>query len=170
MQKPKLGEGVIIGEDVKFGKNVIIWNYVVIGDCTKIGDGTRIGSFCDIGKNVVIGKNCNVQTHVTISNGCIIGNNIFIAPNCTLLNDKFPQSEHLTPPILKDDVIVGGCSVILPNVTIGESAVIAAGSVVTKDVSPKSVVMGTPAKPIMTRDEYEVKKKLFKNLRQKGKL
>jgi acetyltransferase-like isoleucine patch superfamily enzyme len=170
MQKPKIGVGVILGEDVQLGKNVVIWNYVVVGDCTKIGDGTRIGSFCDIGKNVVVGENCNIQTHVTISNGCVIGNNVFIAPNCTLLNDKFPQSECLTPPILKDDVIIGGSSVILPNVTIGESAVIAAGSVVTRDVPPKSVVMGTPAKPIMTRDEYEAKKKLFKNLSRKGKL
>ena len=170
MQKPKIGVGVILGEDVQLGKNVVIWNYVVVGDCTKIGDGTRIGSFCDIGKNVVIGEDCNIQTHVTISNGCVIGNNVFIAPNCTLLNDKFPQSKCLTPPILKDDVIIGGSSVILPNVTIGESAVIAAASVVTKDVPPKSVVMGTPAKPIMTRDEYETKKKLFKNLSQKGKL
>ncbi|MEM3698129.1 MAG: acyltransferase [Candidatus Bathyarchaeia archaeon] len=167
MQKPKIGVGVILGENVQVGKNVIIWNYVVIGDYTKIGFGTRIGSFCDIGKNVVIGEKCNVQTHVTISNGCIIGNNVFIAPNCTFLNDKFPQSEHLTPPILKDDVIVGGCSVILPNVTIGESAVIAAGSVVTKDVPPKSVVMGIPAKPIMTREEYEAKKERFKNTVQK---
>ena len=161
MSKPKMGEGVVIGKHVQFGKEVVIWNYVVICDNTKIGAGTRIGSFCDIGKDVLIGKNCNIQTHVTISNGCKIGNNVFIAPNSTLLNDKFPLSECLTPPILKDNAIIGGCCVILPNVTINENAVIAAGSVVTKDVARNQVVQGFPAVAIMTRDEYETKKKGF---------
>lgn len=161
MTKPKMGKGVIIGENVQFGKGIVVWNYVVIGDNTKIGDGTRIGSFCDIGKDVIIGKDCNIQTHVTISNGCKIGDNVFIAPNSTLLNDKFPQSERLTPPIIKDNAIIGGCSVILPNVTIGEGAVVAAGSVVTKDVAPRTLVKGMPAKPAMTRNEYEAKKKAF---------
>ena len=161
MPQPKTGKGVITGANVQFGREVVVWNYVVIGDNTKIGDGTCIGSFCDIGKNVTIGKNCNIQTHVTISNGCIIGNNVFIAPNSTLLNDKFPLSERLAPPTIKDNVIIGGCSVILPNVTIDESAVIAAGSVVTRDVAKGMVVKGNPAKPTMTRDEYETKKKVF---------
>lgn len=161
MSKPKMGGGVVVGKAVHFGKDVVIWNYVVIGDNTKIGDRTRIGSFCDIGKDVLIGKNCNIQTHVTISNGCRIGDNVFIAPNSTVLNDKFPLSEPLTPPTIKDNVIIGGCSVILPNVTINESAVIAAGSVVTRDVAKGMVVKGMPAKLTMTRDEYETKKKVF---------
>jgi acetyltransferase-like isoleucine patch superfamily enzyme len=161
MPKPKMGAGVIVGRDVKFGQNVVVWNYVVIGDRTKVGDGTRIGSFCDIGKDVAIGKNCNVQTHVTISNGCRIGNRVFIAPNSTLLNDKFPVSEQLSSPTIQDDVILGGCTVILPNVTVGEGAVVAAGSVVTKDVSAAVVVKGFPAEPMMTRKEYEARKKVF---------
>jgi UDP-2-acetamido-3-amino-2,3-dideoxy-glucuronate N-acetyltransferase len=161
MPKPKMGTGVIIGKKVRFGQNVVVWNYVVIGDNVRIGDGTRIGSFCDIGKGVVIGKNCNIQTHVTISNGCRIGNNVFIAPNSTLLNDKFPVSEHLTPPRIADNVVVGGCAVILPNVCVGEGAVVAAGSVVTKDVSSAAVIKGFPAEPMMTRKEYEAKKRTF---------
>jgi acetyltransferase-like isoleucine patch superfamily enzyme len=156
-----MGAGVIVGKNVKFGEAVVVWNYVVIGDYTKVGDGTHIGSFCDIGKNVAIGKNCNIQTHVTISNGCRIGNGVFIAPNCTLLNDKFPVSEQLRPPTIEDSAIIGGCAVILPNVTVGESAVVAAGSVVTKDVSAAAVVKGFPAKSMMTRKEYEEKKKVF---------
>jgi acetyltransferase-like isoleucine patch superfamily enzyme len=160
-QQPKLGEGVVLGKAVRFGKDVVIWNYVVIGDNTKIGDKTRIGSFCDIGKNVTIGKNCNIQTHVTISNGCKIGNNVFIGPNSTILNDKFPYSNHITPPIICDNVIVGGGTVILPKITISKNSVIAAGSVVTKDVPSEVVVMGIPAKKTMTRKEYETKKKVF---------
>jgi acetyltransferase-like isoleucine patch superfamily enzyme len=161
MPKPKVGKGVIVGKNVQFGKDVTVWNYVVIGDNTKIGDGTRIGSFCDIGKEVFVGKNCNIQTHVTISNGCRIGKNVFIAPNSSILNDKFPVSKFLTPPTVKNNVIIGGCAVILPNTTIGEHSVVAAGSVVTKDVPPKTVVKGIPAKPAMTRKEYETKKKAF---------
>lgn len=161
MLKPKMGKGVVLGKNVRFGDSVVVWNYVVIGDSTRIGDETRISSFCDIGKNVIIGNDCNIQAHVTISNGCRIGNNVFIAPNSTLLNDRFPVSERLTPPKIEDNVVIGGCAVILPDVTIGEGAVVAAGSVVTKNVAPATVVKDVPAKPMMTRKEYEAKKKTF---------
>lgn len=167
MQKSKTGKGVIIGKNVQFGKDITVWNYVVIGDNVKMGNGTRIGSFCDIGRGVIIGKNCNIQAHVTISNGCKIGNNVFIAPNSTLLNDKFPLSKCLTPPVIEDNVVIGGCAVILPNLTIGNGSVVAAGSTVTKDVPPRTVVKGTPATILMTREEYEAKKKAFVNARQR---
>ena len=161
MQKPKMGKGVIIGENVQFGKNVVVWNYVVIGNNTKIGDGTRIGSFCDIGKDVIMGKNCNIQAHVTISNECKLSDNVFIGPNSSLLNDKFPQGRCLTPPAIKDNVIIGGCVSILPNITVNENSVVAAGSVVTKDVPSRIVVKGNPARKMMTREDYEKRKKDF---------
>lgn len=167
MPKPKMGAGVVLGKDVRFGEKAVVWNYVVIGDNTRIGDGTRIGSFCDIGRNVMIGKNCNIQTHVTISNGCKLGSNVFLAPNCTLLNDRFPVSELLTPPVIEDNAVIGGCVAILPNVRIGKGAVVAAGSVVTKDVASAIVVKGVPAEPMMTREEYEAKKKDFVGSRRR---
>jgi acetyltransferase-like isoleucine patch superfamily enzyme len=166
MYKPKVGEGVIIGQNVLFGKNVVIWHYVVIGSDTKIGDGTRIGSFCDIGRGVAIGHNCVIQAHVTISNACKLGNNVFIGPNTSVLNDKFPYSTVLTPSFIEDNVVIGGCVVILPNVTVGKNAVLAAGSVVTKNVLPCTVVKGIPAKVTMTREEYETKRKSFIESRQ----
>jgi acetyltransferase-like isoleucine patch superfamily enzyme len=161
MAEPRIGKGVIIGGNVHFGKDIVIWNYVVIGDNTKIGDGTRVGSFCDIGKDVIVGKNCIVQAHVTISNECRLGNNVFIGPNSSLLNDKFPHSKCLTPSIIEDNVIVGGCVTILPNVTIGKDSVIAAGSVVTKDVPRETVVKGVAAERMMTRKEYDSKREEF---------
>ncbi|MDI6805941.1 MAG: DapH/DapD/GlmU-related protein [Candidatus Bathyarchaeia archaeon] len=167
MSNPQTGIGVIIGKNVQFGEGVVIWNYVVIGDNTKIGDGTRIGSFCDIGRDVVIGKNCIVQAHVTISNECQLGDNVFIGPNSSLLNDKFPHSRCLTPSIIKSNVVIGGCVTILPNVTVYENSIIAAGSVVTKDVPPMTLVKGVPAKPMMTRQEYENKRKAFIEARKK---
>ena len=161
MQKLKIGKGVIIGKNVQFGEKVAIWNYVVIGDNTKIGAETRIGSFCDIGRDVIMGKNCIIQAHVTISNECKLGDNIFIGPNSNLLNDKFPHSRCLTPSIIKDNVVIGGCVTILPNVTVSKNSVIAAGSVATKDVPSETVVKGIPAKQMMPRQEYEKKRKAF---------
>ncbi len=146
MLNPKKGTGIVTGANVKIGANAAIWNYVVIGDNTKIGDGTIIGSFCDIGKNVVIGKNCNIQAHVTISNGCVLGDNVFIAPNSSLLNDKYPKSTFMTPPVIKDGARIGGGVTILPDVTVGENAVIGGGSVVTKNVPPRTVLAGVPSK------------------------
>ena len=161
MNEPKKGEGVIIGKSVQFGKDVAIWNYVVIGDGTRIGDGTVIGSFCDIGKNVVIGKNCSIQTHATISNGCKVGDDVFIAPNSSLLNDRYPKSSLLTPPQIEDNAVVGGGVIILPGVTVGKKAVVAAGSVVTKDVPAREVVLGVPAKKTMSLEEYQAKRERY---------
>ncbi len=166
MSQPKTGKGVIIGANVQFGRKVVVWNYVVIGDNTQIGDGTYIGSFCDIGKNVSIGEKCIIQAHVTVSNECRLGNNVFIGPNSSLLNDKFPHSEFLTPSIIKNNVVIGGCVTILPNVTVNDNSVIAAGSVVTKDVLPGTLVKGIPAKFVMNRQEYEAKRKAFNETRK----
>ncbi len=161
MQNAKRGVGIVIGANVQIGVNVAIWNYVVIGNNTRIGDGTLIGSFCDIGKDVTLGKNCNIQAHVTISNGCVLGDNVFIAPNTSLLNDKYPKSTFMTPPIIKNGAAIGGGVTILPSVTVGEKAVVGGGSVVTKDVPSRTVVAGCPAKKIMTLQQFEAKREAF---------
>jgi acetyltransferase-like isoleucine patch superfamily enzyme len=156
--KPRLGVGVVLGVDVHLGIGVVIWNYVVIGDNTRIGDWTRVGSFCDIGKGVEIGRGCNIQAHVTISNGSKIGDSVFIGPKATLLNDKYPVSSRVAPPVIRENVVIGGGAIIMPNVTVGEGAVVAAGSIVTRDVSPRTVVKGAPAKAFMSREEYDAKR------------
>ena len=161
MQTSKRGVGIVEGKNVQIGEGCAIWNYVVIGDNTKIGDNCIIGSFVDLGKDVVLGKNCNIQAHVTISNGCVLGDNVFIAPNSSLLNDKYPKSTFMTPPVIKDGAAIGGGVTILPNVTVGEKAVVGGGSVVTKDVSAKSVVTGCPAKKVMTLQQFEAKREEF---------
>ncbi len=168
MRGQRFGVGIVLGKGVQMEEGVIVWNYVVIGDNVKIGRNTRIGSFCDIGRDVIIGEGCIIQAHVTISNGCKIGNNVFIGPNSSLLNDKYPPSECLTPPTIEDEAIIGGSATILPNVVVGREAVVAAGSLVTKDVPPRAVVMGAPARVVMTRSEYEAKKEEF--VRLKGKI
>jgi len=139
-------------------KGVIVYEPTYIHPTVKIGKGTKIGAFVDIGKNVVIGENCSIQAHVTISNRCKIGNNVFIGPNTSILNDKYPICKKLAPPIIHDDVIMGGCVVILPDIIIGERSVIGAGSIITKNVPKESVVYGSPAQYQMSRQEYEQKK------------
>jgi acetyltransferase-like isoleucine patch superfamily enzyme len=161
MLNPKRGVGIVTGVNVEIGADAAIWNYVVIGDGTKIGEGTIIGSFCDVGKNVVIGKRCNIQAHVTISNGVVLGDDVFIAPNSSILNDKYPKSTFLSPPVIKDGAAIGGGVTVLPDVTIGEKAVIGGGSVVTKNVPPRTVSCGVPAAVVMSLDEYEAKRKGF---------
>jgi len=142
-------------------KNVIVHQPTFIHKTAKIGEGTKIGAFCDIGRDVIIGEDCWIQCHVTISNGTKIGNNVFIAPNVSFLNDKFPPSKRLSPPIIEDDVIIGGCAVIMPCVTVGRRSVVGSGTVVSKDVPPEVVVIGNPMKIIMTREEYERRKKQY---------
>jgi UDP-2-acetamido-3-amino-2,3-dideoxy-glucuronate N-acetyltransferase len=167
MQNSKRGVGIIQGANVKIGEGCAIWNYTVIGDNTKIGDNCIIGSFVDLGKEVTLGKNCNIQAHVTISNGCVLGDDVFIAPNSSLLNDKYPKSSFMTPPTIKDGARIGGGVTILPNVTVGEKAVVGGGSVVTKDVPPKTVVAGCPAKKVMTLEQFEKKREAFLAEKQK---
>ncbi len=170
MLKPKRGVGIVTGDNVEIGANAAIWNYVVIGDDTKIGECTTIGSFCDIGKNVVIGKNCNIQAHVTISNGCVLGDNVFIAPNSSLLNDKYPKSAFMTPPIIKNGAVIGGGVTILPDVTVGEMAVIGGGSVVTRNVPPRTISFGVPARvKKISLEQSEAKRDSFIEARRKVK-
>lgn len=161
MSGPKLGRGVVVGENVQFGQNAVIWNYVVIGGNARIADGTCVGSFCDIGKRVTIGKNCNIQAHVTISNECKIGDDVFIGPNSSLLNDKYPLSNVLTPPVVRDHAVIGGGVTVLPGVVVGERSVVGAGSVLTKDVPPGTVVAGVPARVVLSLREYESKRKNY---------
>jgi UDP-2-acetamido-3-amino-2,3-dideoxy-glucuronate N-acetyltransferase len=167
MQNSKRGVGIVTGANVQIGEGCAIWNYVVLGDNTKIGNNCIIGSFVDLGKEVTLGKNCNIQAHVTISNGCVLGDDVFIAPNSSLLNDKYPKSSFMTPPTIKDGARIGGGVTILPNVTVGEKAVVGGGSVVTKDVPARTVVAGCPAKKVMTLEQFEKKREAFLAEKQK---
>jgi len=111
---------------------------------SKIGDGTKIGSYTEIG-GAEIGKNCLIQAFVYICKGTKIGNSVFIGPRVTFLNDKYPdkRGETFIPAgaIVGDNVTIGGCCVILPNIIIGKGAFIGAGTVVTKNVPKNTIVM-----------------------------
>ncbi|MEM3437263.1 MAG: acyltransferase [Nitrososphaerales archaeon] len=147
-----------IGKNVKLGKNVKIWNFAYIGDNTEIGDNVTIGSLSHIDYKVKIGKNCKIEGCVYIPPLTIIGDNVFIGPGAIFTNDPYPPSKRFSGIIVEDGVVICAGSIIKAGVKIGKNSVIAMGSVVTKDVPPNTVVMGIPAKPVYSRDEYDKKR------------
>ncbi|WNZ30415.1 MAG: N-acetyltransferase [Candidatus Bathyarchaeota archaeon] len=100
-----------------------------------------------MGKEVTIGNNCLIQCHVTISNGATIGDEVFLGPKATILNDKHIDG-NIQPCTIENKARIGGGTTILPGVTIGKSALVGAGSVVTKNVKAKKLVYGNPAREI----------------------
>ncbi len=150
---------VQIGNDFKTGHNVLIREMTKFGDKIVVGSGTVIDGYTEIGNRVKIESLVYIPTHTKI------GNDVFIGPNVVLTNDKYPQRmrDQYEPigPIIEDSVSIGANSTIMPGVRIGEGCFIAAGSVVTKDVPPWSLVKGVPGKI------YELPEKLKERNRAK---
>lgn len=154
-----INELQLIAGDVKLGKNVKIYGYVNLYGC-QIDDNTKIGAFVEIQKNVKIGKNCKISTHTFICEGVTIEDNVFIGHNVIFINDKYPRAVNVKgelqteedwsaiPTLVKRGASIGSSSTILCGITIGENAMIGAGSVVVKDVPDNTVVAGVPAKII----------------------
>jgi acetyltransferase-like isoleucine patch superfamily enzyme len=147
---------VRISNDVKLGRDVKIYGFVNLYGC-EIGDNSKIGTFVEIQKNAKIGKNVKISSHTFICEGVTIEDDVFVGHNVSFINDRYPRSVNLTgsmqteadwkviPTLVKRGASIGTGSVIMCGLTIGEDAVVGAGAVVTKDVAPKSVVVGVPA-------------------------
>ena len=143
--------------NVLLGNEVRIFDFVNLYGCS-IDDGTKVGAFVEIQKGVSIGKNCKISSHTFICEGVEIENEVFIGHNVTFINDKFPRSTNadgslqteadwkVEKTIIKSRVSIGSSVTILCGVTIGENAIVGAGSVVTKNVAPNTIVAGNPAK------------------------
>jgi acetyltransferase-like isoleucine patch superfamily enzyme len=150
-----------ITPDVKLGSNVRIYDFVNLYGC-EIGDNSKVGAFVEIQKGVRIGKNVKVSTHTFICEGVSIEDDVFIGHNVSFINDKYPRSTNaegslqteadwkVVPTVVKRGASIGTSATILCGVTIGENAIIGAGSVVTKDVPPNVTAAGVPARIIRT--------------------
>ncbi len=148
-----------ISEKAKIGKNVKIWHFSYIGDDVEIGDNCKIGSLVHIDYDVKIGKNCKIEGTAYLPPLSRVGNNVFIGPGASLTNDPYPMCDKMIGVTIKDNAVIGSRAVVKAGVTIGENSVVAMGSVVTKDVPDNTVVVGVPASPRYSREEYNQKQK-----------
>ena len=147
--------------NVSLGKNTRIFNFVNAYGCS-IDDHSKIGAFVEIQKGAVIGKNCKISSHSFICEGVHIEDNVFIGHGVMFTNDLFPRATNpdgspqtdsdwtVVETKVKKGASIGSNATILCGITIGENALIGAGSVVTKDVPPNTIVAGVPAKIIKT--------------------
>jgi len=140
--------GTIIYSDVNIGDNFSTGHNVLIREKTRIGNNVSIGSAAIIEGNCFIGDYCNLQSLVYIPTDTTLGKHVFIGPNSVLTNDKYPPNggNNLKGPYIEDYASIGANVTILPGVKIGSGSLVAAGSVVTKDVPSKTLAVGTPAK------------------------
>ena len=146
-----------IADDVKLGENVKLAKFINLYGC-KVGDETKIGTFVEIQKNASVGKRCKISSHTFICEGVIIEDNVFIGHGVTFVNDSYPRATttegrlqtdvdwKIERTMIKTGASIGSGATILSKTTIGENAIVGAGSVVTKDVPPNSIVAGNPAK------------------------
>lgn len=146
-----------IAPDVKLGKEVKICDFVNLYGC-EIDDNTKIGTFVEVQKGSKIGKSCKISSHTFICEGVIIEDRVFVGHNVTFINDVFPRATAedgklqteadwaCVPTLVKQGASIGSSTTLLCGITVGENAIIGAGSVVTKDVPADTIVAGNPAR------------------------
>jgi UDP-2-acetamido-3-amino-2,3-dideoxy-glucuronate N-acetyltransferase len=159
-----VGEFARITQDVKLGKDVKIYAFVNLYGC-EIGDESKIGTFVEIQKGVRIGKRVKLSSHSFVCEGVTIEDEVFIGHGVMFINDKHPRSTTeagslqseadwvCTPTLIKKRASIGSNATVLCGVTIGEGAMVGAGSVVTHDVPPGATVAGNPAHPILVKEK-----------------
>ena len=151
---PIRGENCVVDDDVRIGESTRLGNFVYIRGNTTIGTGCTIGSYVDIEGDVVIGDRVSLQSGCYITRGVVIADDVFCGPRVVTMNDKkmtYGRAslvfERAAPRILRG-ARIGGGTALLPGVTVGENAFIGAGSVVTKDVPERALIIGNPARQI----------------------
>ncbi len=146
-----------IATDVKLGKGVRLYGFTNLYGC-EIGDEVKVGAFVEVQKGAKIGSRCKISSHSFICEGVTLEEEVFIGHNVTFINDLYPRSTDAegrlqtesdwkcVPTLVKKGASIGSSATLLCGITVGEYAIVGAGSVVTKDVPPYGVVVGNPAK------------------------
>jgi acetyltransferase-like isoleucine patch superfamily enzyme len=154
-----LPEYARIAPDVRLGTDVRVFAFVNLYGCS-IGDNSKIGTFVEIQKNAVIGANVKISSHTFICEGVEIEDDVFVGHNVSFINDKYPRSTsgdgrlqteadwEVIKTVVKRGASIGTSCTILCGITIGEGAIVGAGSVVTRDVPPHTIVAGNPARSL----------------------
>ena len=150
---------VCIAPDVKLGKDVKLAKFINLYGC-EVGDDTKIGAFVEIQKNATVGRRCKISSHTFICEGVTIEDQVFIGHGVMFINDTFPRATtaagelqtaadwKVERTVVKKGASIGSGATILCNITIGERAIVGAGSVVTRDVPPDTIVVGNPARTL----------------------
>jgi acetyltransferase-like isoleucine patch superfamily enzyme len=148
---------VCIAPDVKLGRDVKLSKFINLYGC-EVGDETKIGAFVEIQKNATIGQRCKISSHTFICEGVTIEDNVFIGHGVMFINDSYPRATaaggtlqteadwKVERTVIKKGASIGSGATILSNISVGENAIVGAGSVVTKDVPNNAIVAGNPAK------------------------
>ena len=146
-----------IAPDVKLGRDVRLARFINLYGCV-IGDETKIGAFVEVQKNATIGRRCKISSHTFVCEGVTIEDHVFVGHGVTFINDSYPRATTETgdlqterdwkvePTRVQTGASIGSGATILSNVVIGEHAIVGAGSVVTHDVPPRTIVAGNPAR------------------------
>ena len=153
-----------IAPDVKLGKDVRLSKFINLYGCA-IGDESKVGACVEIQKGASIGARCKISSHTFICEGVTIEDEVFVGHGVTFTNDVYPRATtaggalqteadwSVAPTLVKKGASIGSGATILPNLTIGEGAIVGAGSVVTRDVAPHTIVAGNPAKFLRNVDQ-----------------
>lgn len=146
-----------IAPTVKLGKDVKLSNFINLYGC-EIGDHTKIGAFVEVQKNARVGRRCKISSHTFVCEGVDIEDNVFIGHNVVFINDSYPRATsedgglqteadwQVEKTVVRKGASIGSGSTILSKITVGENAIVGAGSVVTKDVPANAIVAGNPAR------------------------
>lgn len=150
-----------VSADVKLGSGVRLHGFTNLYGC-EIGDETRVGTFVEVQKKAKIGARCKISSHTFICEGVIIEDGVFVGHGVTFVNDRRPRAVNDDGSLQSDDdwecqttlvrrgASIGSGATILGGVTIGENALVGAGSVVTRNVEPNTTVAGNPARPMQS--------------------
>ena len=164
-----MGDHNCIADDVKLGKGVKLSKFINLYGC-EVGDETKIGAFVEIQKKASVGKNCKISSHTFICEGVTIEDDVFVGHGVVFINDSYPRATAggqlqteadwvVECTLVKKGASIGSGATVLSKLTIGENAIIGAGSVVTKDVPANTIVAGNPARILrkVAREAIEAK-------------
>jgi len=159
-----MSEYLSIAPDVKLGQNVKLAKFINLYGC-EVGDNTKIGAFVEVQKNAKIGCNCKISSHTFVCEGVTIEDDVFIGHGVTFINDIYPRATapggglqtekdwKVEPTLIKRGASIGSGATILASLTVGENAMVGAGSVVTRSVPANSIVAGNPARVLRSIGE-----------------
>ncbi|MFZ3201677.1 MAG: acyltransferase [Candidatus Acidiferrales bacterium] len=161
-----MNEFCSIAPDVRLAQGVKLSKFINLYGC-QIGKDTKIGAFVEIQKNATVGKNCKVSSHTFICEGVTIEDDVFIGHGVTFINDSYPRATapdgqlqtekdwKVEQTLVKKGASIGSGATVLSKVIIGENAIVGAGSVVTRDVPPNTIVAGNPARILRSINSKE---------------